>query len=203
MLAPNEAKSALILEIERRALKIAADIENRNGDYFFEYREGVKPLWHVVGVQPGNETKAYEQLADRRCGVFSPVFAPDAVLQIPVRDGNGRLLRIDKVSLGNKLIFPGRLFIFVWDVKHHWRRIKACPDVTRIMVDGKENPVVIADVEIDKMQALQFRLAPVPKGKRKRYKAADDDKMTISPKVYWFADGTERTSSLDRVLDAH
>ena len=55
------------------------------------------------------------------------------------------VLRHELIDLSDKLMFPGLVFVFVWDVLAHWRRIMACPGVQSIMVDGNEKPVIVPD----------------------------------------------------------
>jgi transcription antitermination factor NusG len=129
--------------IERRALEIAATIETKQGKFVAEHVPNCTPQWHLVETAPSNETKAAEFLMKRRFGVFLPMFEPDVQLKY-----------------GNRLIFPGHVFVFVWDVLLHWRRIKACPGVVRIMLDRPEHPVVLNDETMDFIQALQFGFSP-------------------------------------------
>lgn len=148
-------------QIKRRALQIAADIEARIGKYSAEIITDVTPQWHLIETLANQELKASEFLVDRHFGVFMPKFEADAI----------RMLDGINLCSGRRLIFPGHLFVFVWDIEAHWRRIRSCPGVLRVLVDRPEHPVVVPDSAIDFIQALQFGLSPAPKPKRKRYKA--------------------------------
>lgn len=202
-------------QIERRALEISAELEKKLGPYRAEI---VPPTmdeagklkstanWHVITTWAAYEEKAADFLADRSFGVFVPRFAEDAKLRRPgAKD----------IDLGNKLIFPGRILIFVWDVLAHWRRIKSCPGVASIMVNMHERPIVVTQEDVSRIQALQFSLSPLDepkkKNKRGRYGRAQpehhvrhtdipDDVVRITCQSYWLADAQERTRLLDKAL---
>jgi transcription antitermination factor NusG len=194
-------------DIEKRAIEISTYIEEQSGKRYAEILPGVTALWHVVNVAPNQENRAVEFLAERGFGVFLPRFIEGSVLEVPeYKDGSIHPHKITKVDLGEKLIFPGRLFLFVWDVLAHWRRINVCPFVQRIMVDGGERPVIVADKDIDRIQALQFTMVPQEKAKRKRRKASVEEfgaMLSISTKsVPFHPEGASRTSFLDNALVA-
>lgn len=149
-------------EIERRALAITAIIDQKTGPYHAEIICGVEPQWHLIETLPNQENKAATYLIDRMFGIFLPKFTDDATL----KDGGG-----NELCSGRRLIFPGHIFAFVWDIAAHWRRIKTCPGVSQILMDQPEHPVVVPDRIIDKIQALQYGLSPDRKGKRKSRKA--------------------------------
>jgi len=131
-------------------------------------------------------------LAHRGIGVFLPRFIAGSRLKL----GN------ELIDLGDKLLFPGRVFVFVWDVLAHWRRIMACPGVQAIMVNGSEKPVVVPDAEINHIQVMQYVLAYARPKRRKRYASAND-LITVSTRGYYNQiDGTERNRVLDRLLGA-
>lgn len=187
-------------EIERRALKIVAALQERDGRYEAEIIPDTDPQWHLVETFAGQEEKAVNFLADRSIGVFMPKFADDSSL----------MFRGMELCSGRKLIFPGHLFVFVWDIQAHWRRIMACPGVWRILMDRPEHPVVVSDDAISFIQALQFGLSPRPRGKRKsrrsRYEVTEggEESVSISTKSYWSDMGTlapvERISLLHKAL---
>jgi len=168
-------------EIERRALEIIAVLRERDGPYEAEIIPAVDPQWHLVQTYAGQEEKAVAFLADRSIGVFMPKFSDDASLKVSGIE----------LCTGRKLIFPGHLFVFVWDIEAHWRRIMACPGVWRVLMDRPEHPVVVPDTAISFIQALQFGLSPRPKGKRKSRRArfeamaGGEDSVSIFTKSYW------------------
>lgn len=146
--------------IERRAIEIAARLAARDGPYHAEVVPGCEPHWHLIETLPNMEFKALRFLADRRFGVFLPQFADSA----SARGRNG-----DELCNGRRLIFPGRLFVFCWNVALHWRRILACPGVKRVMCDAWEHPAVVPDRVIDAAQVAQYCHIPARRG-RKRYR---------------------------------
>lgn len=195
-------------EIERRALEITAEIESKSGPFFAEIIPGVTPHWHLLTVHPNTEDRTADHLVERGLGVFVPRFQDGAKMRIPIpyekRPSFDRSA-FEEIDLSNRLIFPGRILIFVWSVLAHWRRIKSCSGVQGIMVDGKERPIIVPDEEISKIQIMQFSLTPQPKPKRDRHKARNrggEEKctMTISTKSYWAPQGEARNGLLDKAL---
>jgi transcription antitermination factor NusG len=184
-------------QIEQRALEIIAAIEEREGKYAAEIVPDVVPQWHVVETLPGQEYRALQHLARRCIGVFMPKFDRDCSRKV-----NG----VD-LCAGRRLMFPGLLFVFVWDVETHWRRIKACPGVRSVLVDGAGCPVVVPDSEIDHIQALQYGLNPQPKTKRRRYRAgrgqADDEVEHVRISTYAALHGIERLADGERISALH
>ena len=202
MLAPS-TKSETVKEIERRALEISAYLDRRDGLYHAEIVPDCKPQWHLLNIAPGKEDIAIKHLSHRGFGIFLPQFMRGAVLELPIYR-NGRLCGTEKIDMSEKLIVPGRLFVFVWDILHHWRRIRACTGVQRVMLTGKGDPVVISEAEINRLQILQFSLFPTSKRKRKRHKPSEDNgSMRIETRSFWLAAGEARTAALDKAVDAH
>jgi transcription antitermination factor NusG len=144
-----------------------------------------------VRTAPGQENKATDYLADRGFGVFLPRFAKGARLVLPH----------EVVDLSELLIFPCRVFVFVWDILAHWRRIMACPGVQAIMTNGSEKPVVVPDHEIHRIQVMQYVLAVARSKRRKRYASAEDV-ITITSADYLHVDGNHRVHVLERQLGA-
>jgi transcription antitermination factor NusG len=156
-----------IEQIKRRALEITAEIEARTGPFHAEVVPGISPQWHLVETLAGQEFKAVKFLVDRQFGVFLPTF-----------DGyvNRKLHGVDMCG-GRKLIFPGHVFVFVWDIALHWRRIMSCPGVGAILLERPEQPVVVPDKVIDKIQALQFGFFEPTISRRKRAKLKHQGKQ--------------------------
>lgn len=195
MLAPN-----FLSEIERRALEISTELDRKHGPWVAEILPAVTPRWHMVNAQPGKEAKAAKFLSDKQFGVFVPKFDDGSMLELKVKSPSGREA-IEMVSVGGKLIFPGRVFIFVWDVLAHWRRIRECPAVQSVFLDGTHNPLVIPDIEINKIQVLQFSLLPKEKKKRKRYGVGSEGHFRSEfTRSFWTVDGDQRNRALDRSL---
>lgn len=190
-------------QIEKRALEIAAYFDEKDGKRVAEIVPGVTAKWHMANTKPGNEDKVADQLAERGIGAFVPRFDTGSVISIRVALPMGRW-RNEELKVGNKLIFPCRVFIFVWDVMEHWRRVRSCPDLQSIIVDGAQVPVALPDEQISRIQALQFELIPKEKKqkKRKRYQTAevDDFVRTMHTKDFMAVDGAQRNQALDRSL---
>lgn len=193
--------------IERRALEITAIIELRDGPFSAEIVPDCSPRWHLIETLTGQEEKAVEFLVDRHFGVFMPKFQDDAEL---ILDGVN-------ICGGRGLIFPGHIFVFVWDIERHWRRIRTCPGVLRVLMNRPEHPVIVSDSAIDFIQALQFGKSPAPRGKKKSRKAKYQEKylqpntaengkdiISITTKSYWrdigALDGAGRNHLLHKAL---
>ncbi len=161
-------------DIERHALEIAAAFELKVGPFRAEIVPDATPAWHIVKTAPRHEDIAADHLEKRCVGLFLPRFAKGSILT----------LHNERIDLGDKLIFPGLVFVFVWDILRHWQRIKACPGVVTIMVDGAERPVVVPDEQLNKIQLLQFKLAISRSKRRKRYRSAED-RITLSTVSHW------------------
>ena len=160
--------------IEQHALDVAAEFERKVGPFRAEIVANTTPHWHIVRTAPGREDTAAKHLERRCVGLFLPRF---------VR-GSRLVSRNQLVDLSDKLIFPGLVFVFVWDILAHWRRIKACPGVVSIMVDGAERPIVLKDEQIGRIQILQYELAVSRSKRRKRYRSAED-RLVISTASHW------------------
>lgn len=131
------------LEIEHRALEIQAEIEAKSGPYSASVIEGEVAAWHLVRSTPTFENKAAQFLSDRGFGIYLPM------------KNEWRVTRGRK-RLKTELFFPGYLFLFVWDVKAHWRRIIGCPGVQTVLCI-EERPIVVPDAVIDYLQRLELR----------------------------------------------
>jgi hypothetical protein len=57
-------------DIERRALEITAQIEEKCGRFEAEVVPGCSPNWHLIATFPNKEDYAAEFLMDRGLGVF-------------------------------------------------------------------------------------------------------------------------------------
>lgn len=186
-------------QIKARALEIAAEFDRKDGPYSAELVANTDPHWHMLKVHPNKENKAADFLSARSFGVFLPKFDKGAKITVETRNSKGKMQK-ETVDLSNKLIFPGRLMLFTWDILRHWRRIMACPGVAQIVVDQLAHPLIVPDHEINKLQILQFILSVRTGKKRKRYGVQADDLMTISTSGFFMVDGEQRNRVLDRSL---
>ena len=107
---------------------------------------GVSPRWHVVEAH--RERTAAAHLIARRFGVFVPEKE-----QTVVRRGR----KFEQTTL----MFPGYIFVFVWDMGVHLHRIRAVPGVSNVMyIDGK--PAILSDELIDEIRAVENHERPLP-----------------------------------------
>lgn len=189
-------------EIERRALEITATIEAKRGPFMAEILPECTARWHVITTAPAAENTAAKHLVGRGFGIYRPTFNRP-------RASRGKLWDV-QISL-----FPGHIFLFVWDALRHWRRIRACPGVTGILTVD-ERPVVVDDSAIYRMQVIESNAiiskmvgAPIPKRQRwRKNKWSDqvereDDTFvpTVSIRSYW--DGIEKLDDEGRISVLH
>lgn len=189
-------------QIERRALEIAAVIEAKRGPFRAEMIPECAAQWHVITTAPMAEGIAAQHLVDRGFGIYRPTFNRARVVRGRLRDFQTSL-------------FPGHIFLFVWDALLHWRRIRACPGITGILTVD-ERPVVVDDSAIYRMQVIEFNgiiggmsVPAIPKRKRRRKdrwseqieRADDDFAPTISARSYWT--GIEKLDDHARISVLH
>src|SRR5262249_2510085 len=139
-------RAELESEINRRV--------RRDGPYRAEIVPERTPLWHVLMTAPTEENLAAAHLIGRGFGVYVPTFE-----RVWMGRGGKRTRQLP--------LFPGHVFLFVWNVERHWRRIRACPGVHRILTI-EERPVVVEDAAINRMQAIEFSGIEVMKPRRRR-----------------------------------
>lgn len=133
--------------ISRRAIEIQRELDAKIGPIGAEILTNVKPCWHVLITVPGHEKIALEHLMRRGFGCY-----------LPEREGT-EIRRGRKVNF-TRLLLPGYLFVFVWDIHHHIDRIRACTGVyDALFING--HAAVIADWEIDRVRAEENRERPL------------------------------------------
>jgi hypothetical protein len=182
------------LEIARRAEETAQRVDEQRGPLNAEIIDSKVPLWHVLRTEPGAERIAAAHLSGRRFGVYVPEF------EKPIPASSVRPARVEL-----RRLFPGYLFIFVWDVLAHRGRIYACPGVMRLLYDG-ERPAVVPDPMIERMQAIEFGMIKIgkrPRGRR-RHRPADDEIVRVrcyaAVDAIYGLDDAGRVSALHKAL---
>lgn len=133
--------------IERRALAISATLEGQHGGRNAEVYPDVVPHWHVATVLPGQERTAADDLSERRFGVYLPESEHTEIRR-------GRLVDL------KRLMLPGYVFVFVWDVDRHIDRIRAC-DGIRGMLFFSGRVAVVPDKMIDDVRIAENRERPL------------------------------------------
>ena len=141
-----------------------------------EMVSNIVPKWHVVETWPHRERKVAAELAARRFGIFVPESEQTVVER-------GR--KIERRSL----MFPGYVFVFVWDVLKHRDRIEAVEGVMRLVLITGEDPdnplpAELSDEEIDEIRAVENGERPLftqsrKKGRRKGKRAFDNDVVGV------------------------
>ncbi len=129
-----------------------------------ELIEDVTPQWHIVDTHPCRERKVLQELAARRFGVYLPEAAETVVIR-------GR--KVDRKTI----LFPGYVFVFVWDALRHRARIEAIDGVQRLMLDVNGIPLSLTDRQIDQIRYLENCKQPIaldaPK-RRHRHRKRDE-----------------------------
>jgi transcription antitermination factor NusG len=143
----------------------AATFDTRNAELVPE----VTPEWHVIEVWPGVEKRIADELTLRRFGVYVP--------QVERKwDDRGRM-----VDCSPTLMFPGYIFVFVWDIDQHRSRIEYLPGVIGLLRNERGIIVSVTDEEIDRVRRVENVFRPVvlpeytievtlPKKKRRKVK---------------------------------
>lgn len=134
----------------------------RRGPLDAEIIEGLTPRWHILQTAPCREHDAAKYLSERKFGVYLPYY------------GERTKNRFGKPNYVVHTMFPGYLFVFVWDIMEHKRRILACPGVSAIVYFAGE-PFIVPDVEINRIQTGEFLLeyeeGLKPKKKKRRHRS--------------------------------
>jgi transcription antitermination factor NusG len=134
--------AAVFLDYAKRAEQVMRDMDARRGKRDAEVVEGISPSWHVLLIEPQREATAAGHLVGRRFGIYLPMLYRKMV-------SRGRLIE------QSRPMFPGYLFVFVWDLDTHRGRIMACPGVSGVLMVDDVRYAVVPDIEIDKMQAAE------------------------------------------------
>lgn len=139
MLAP----SPFIFD-EKQSLRMLAAQAERQGPLDCEITQGGRANWYLIKALPGEQTRAMRWLAKRMFGAFRP-------MQQQVDRRTGQRLA------GWQDVFPGWIFVFVWDIQRMKGRIARCPGVASIFSDpATKQPVAISDVFVQAIRALSF-----------------------------------------------
>ena len=103
-----------------------AELDRKIGPFRAEIVPDASLCWHIVRTTPGQEDNAARFLEAPAIGLFLPRFVA----------GSRMVLRNEPIDLGEKLIFPGKLFVFVWGIfaslaAHHGMSGRAVDHVRR------------------------------------------------------------------------
>lgn len=150
---------------------------------------GEGPKWYLLEVFETSQREIQKELSKRRFGIFIP---ETEVVEV---------VRGRKITR-RVMLFPGYIFVFVWDIDRHWSRIMGVPGVIQVMAsadgtmtEGQKigcafgKPFVIPDDKIDDIRRLESGF--VRKRRRRGKRQHDDDVMGVYP---WSA-------FPDRILD--
>jgi transcription antitermination factor NusG len=134
-------------ELSRKALEISESLETRQPQRYAEVYPDVTPHWHVATVLPGRERAAAEDMSDRRFGVYLP-------------ESEFIVVRRGRKFETTRLMLPGYVLVFVWDVDRHMERIRACEGVRGMLFhDGRV--AIVPDRLVDKVREAENRERPL------------------------------------------
>jgi transcription antitermination factor NusG len=117
--------SNLYREYCRQAVETSRRLDEKMGPYSAEVLPDVEATWHAVITAPAHERIAASHLIARGFGIYLPE-AEDVEIK------RGRTVKRCKP------LIPGYLFVYVWDIARHARRIRACTGVLDfLLADGR------------------------------------------------------------------
>jgi transcriptional antiterminator NusG len=113
---------------------------------------GVTGSWILVETYPNEERTVAAHLVARRFGIYVP-----EIQQTIVRRGR-------KIEV-TRLMFTSLIFVFVWGVERHWKRIISVPGVARIRTITAANdrtiPLVVPDQVINRIRVCENIERPI------------------------------------------
>jgi hypothetical protein len=143
MLAPNKEDLGNLARIYHELARDNAERENfiraadeRAGPFGAELVRDVTPRWHAARCVGGLERSAAGFLIGRRFGIYLPEF--------DYEDG--------KPLSHPRVLIPGYVFVYVWDIERHERRIRACPGVLGFLLEGSH----IAEIPWDGIGGINW-----------------------------------------------
>src|SRR4030095_9700739 len=101
----------------------------------------IHATWHIARCIPGSEQTTALHLCARRFGVY-----------VPLEDTWDRQHVIKQTPL-----FPGYLFVFLWGLPEHLKRVKDCPGVCGFLLEGPGTPVTVPDPIMKQLQTLEWK----------------------------------------------
>jgi transcription antitermination factor NusG len=163
----------------------------------------VSPQWHLIQVYEGAERKVAGALVARRFGIYIPESEETVIVR-------GRA--VDRTAL----LFPGYIFVFVWNVFHCLDPIESIDGVIRVVLDVNGAPLPLKDAEIDHIRRIENRQRPIrleqfeievdaPPRKTKKKKRARQQtrrvKVRVSDEVVRTRTGGWSRGDFDDILD--
>lgn len=137
----------------RRDLQVGDVVDYDGNPTLAQIVPGAIPRWHVIETHPNRERTAASHLIARRFGVFLP-------------EKDETVIRRGRKLEQTTLMFRGYIFVFVWSILTHIKRIEAVPGVSRVMfVDVSDDlrlPATLTDEQIDQIRAVENRERPLP-----------------------------------------
>lgn len=140
-------------------------IDEKMGPYRAEIVPGAKASWYALLTAPSHENIAAVHLSARGFGIYLPEFEITDV-------------RRGRMVTRTRLLLPGYLFVYVWDVARHTRRIHACPGVHGFMTFGEQVLALSWDVineirvieNLERPLSLPMDVVAAPRKKNRRWR---------------------------------
>lgn len=170
----------------------------RRDDFGLAEPSSDRGRWYVLVTQPNHEATTASHLVGRRFGTYIPSYRPD---------GPQSALRP---------LFPGYVFVWVWGMKTHQRRILAVPGAVEFLAEtvecrddkgriiDKARPAAVPDAVMKAISVLEdeLMLAAMPRSFRRKRKGVE----IVSISMYSaldraeVLDGTHGNGALSRAL---
>jgi transcription antitermination factor NusG len=177
-----------LFDISKTLMSVTSRVE-KQGPLDAEIVPGIEAGWYILITQPGQGGIASSHLIGRRFGVYEPRF-PTTTIE------RGR-----KVTRWRNFV-QGYIFVFVWGIDAHRRRILSVPGVQRLLCTfPSDTPFKVPDALIDKLRAqenlenpIQYSVAIKARKRRKKRRldkqeklvqAEAEDIVSVSSKSYW------------------
>ncbi|MGJ4893760.1 transcription termination/antitermination protein NusG [Bradyrhizobium oligotrophicum] len=113
---------------------------------------GLSATWHLIETYPNEERTVAAHLVARRFGIYVP-----ETQQTIIRRGR-------KVEV-TRLMFTSLIFVFVWGIERHWKRIMSVPGVARIRTitaaGDQTIPLTVPDHVIDRIRVCENYERPI------------------------------------------
>jgi transcription antitermination factor NusG len=138
---------SVYLECARHAVEVANERAEKQGPLDAELVPDVTAAWYALVTEPGHEKLAVSHLIGRRFGIYLP---EEEITEI----------RRGRKVTRRRLLLPGYVFVFVWGIERHTRRLRSIPGVIDIM-HSNERPQVIPDYAIDRLREIENENNPI------------------------------------------
>ena len=119
-----------------------------------QLRPGFRSEWFIISTIPGQERIAAAHLIGRRFIVYVPEIECEPTLEH------------NKIKAGKKLdhiesMYPGYIFVLIWDIEFHWHRLQDCPGVLNLIVTSSGTPAIVSTEMLNEIKSIENILRPL------------------------------------------